>query len=480
MTEQAESYGRVVWSREAEEGLLACALRDAATVVPGCIQRGMTAESFHLDKHRTLWEALRGLYDRGEEIDEITVCAVLQALARLEEVGGQAEVFRLGGVVDTTSAWRAYCGVVLDRELQRRALRLAEQTAAAAREPAGAFAELVERLQPVLTELGSLSLVEERENLRAVSERLRARAASVVARGGELPEEDGDSAVIRTPWAYFDEKYGPFSAKDDGIVVVAARPSVGKSVWVRNLMRHVVLHQDLPVVGFLLEMDREQWLDLMAAEVAGVNLKALSDEPYDRLEAYRLAHEALGELVDERLFLFDRDMTIEAIEARCRFLKQRVGEIGLVVVDYLQLIEIGGGGKRYQNRENEVAEISRRLKKLQKELGCVFPVACQINRSAEQGERDPRLSDLRESGAIEQDADRVIFLHRPKLDHAGNVQQGGRRQVEVHFIQAKNRNGPLFKARFQLWPYVTTFMEEPGSKKVSDRPEEKRQKKGRP
>lgn len=460
-------------SLEAEEGVLASCLVVGSEVVAGCVGMGLKAECFYRPANGHLWTTMLGLYDRKEEIDDLTVGAVLESLGQLTDFGGYPELNRISSRVETSIKWRAYASIVLDRDLQRRAHRLSMGVREAAMKPAHDFKELTERVQPLLTELGELSLVDKGETLKAVALD-QVLAAEKLARGEKTPEST--QGVIGTPWAHFNETFLPFDPNTSGLTVIGARPGCGKTSFCLNILRHALLRQGMTVVTFSLEMSREQFLKVMASQEAQVNLQELDQEPRDKLARYVQAHKTWADLSDDRLFIFDSDYTIEAIEARLRFLKQRLGQIHLVVVDYLQLIESSDKGK-WSQREAEVAKISRRLKLLQKELGCVFMVPSQINRESEKGDREPKLADLRESGAIEQDADRVLLLHKLKIDHLGNAQQEGRRELVMYFIQPKWRYGPKPKSRFLFRQVCTTFLDFPGSKKPSDRPAEKRAKK---
>lgn len=479
MSKETMSGKREPWSRDAEQGLLAAILAPEPREIPAepmvawCEAHGLREESFFDAKHQLLWRTVLGMHKRNEAIDSIAVAAVLESLEEFENFGGWTELNAITDRVLTEKNWKAHAKLVLDRAAQREYLAKARHAARLAEEPAETFDEMKDRGLETLTALGNLSLSEAGETLADVAARMDEEAQELAATGNW--PKSVRTWTADTPWPWFHEYFGFYNPRDKGYNIVAGRPGSGKSAFMRNVMGHVLLQQEGTVVGFLLEMTREQWLRQMAAEVAQLDLKQADKEPHDKLQAYRGAMAKLREVADKRLLLFDADMTLDAIEARLRMIKTNHGGAHLVVVDYLQLIE--AETDRWAPRAEAVGTISRRLRRLQKDLNSVFLVGSQINRESEKDNREPRLSDLRESGAVEQDAESVLILHKPKLDHLGAAQTDLRKQIEIHMIKAKNRFGPKGTIRSYFRLTTTTFVEFPGSKKVSPKTEERRTKK---
>jgi len=439
-------------SYEAEAGLLSVVLNTGTNNrLPEVMTEGVLAEWFYVGKHRVVWQAIERLVARDAGVDIITVQTELVAMDELDVVGGMSGLMELESLVEVDAYWRSYINTLQARYIQRRTIHYARALLDGAMEPANTIDSVRERIQKPLTELNALSLSERFESLKEVAVNLVEKETRRIA--GEELEEDR-SRLIYTGIETIDENFGVLNPDArDNLIVIAARPSVGKSASGTQVLFNN-LERNKTCVMFCLETTREDVLKQMAAREAGIDLRkdfkyiaAQADGPR-RIESYQRYLGWLRDICDERLFLFEDDMELDAILARIREVESRTGRIDLIVVDYLQLVEVSDGN---MNREQQVARVSRQFKQISKRLKCVLLLLAQLNRDIDAS--GPKLNNLRESGAIEQDADRVWFHFRPEKD-ANGTKQDVRDTYQQKLIQAKMRNGPkcwtwlLFKAPF--------------------------------
>lgn len=388
----------------------------------------LTPEDFYRDAHRRILESMVSLMDRGQPIDLLTLSEELQRAGQLEELGGAAYLASLMDGVPRTLNIEYYAQIIKEKSLLRKLILSSariistsyeQQTDAdtVLSEAQQAIVEIAEeKIKPGLVPIGSLT-GDMLETIRILAERRE--------------------AVTGVPSGFIelDNLTGGFHPSE--FIVVAARPSMGKTALALNICQHVGLRTDYYAGFFSIEMSKEQVaLRLLCAE-AQVDLRKtrsgyISDREFERLQ---LAAETLSQAriyVDESAAL-----TVMEMKAKCRRLKQE-GHLDIVFVDYIQLMRTGG---RFENRNQEMSFISRSLKELAKELRIPVVGVSQLSRAPEKMRKEPKpmLSDLRESGAIEQDADVVIFIYRPDYYHPEDEAIKGIAEVSV----AKQRNGPL-------------------------------------
>ncbi|MDI6698409.1 MAG: replicative DNA helicase [Candidatus Saccharicenans sp.] len=388
----------------------------------------LTPEDFYRDAHRRILESMVSLMDRGQPIDLLTLSEELQRTGQLEELGGAAYLASLMDGVPRTLNIEYYAQIIKEKSLLRKLILSSariintsyeQQTDAdtVLSEAQQAIVEIAEeKIKPGLVPIGSLT-GDMLETIRILAERRE--------------------AVTGVPSGFIelDNLTGGFHPSE--FIVVAARPSMGKTALALNICQHVGLRTDYYAGFFSIEMSKEQVaLRLLCAE-AQVDLRKtrsgyISDREFERLQ---LAAETLSQAriyVDESAAL-----TVMEMKAKCRRLKQE-GHLDIVFVDYIQLMRTGG---RFENRNQEMSFISRSLKELAKELRIPVVGVSQLSRAPEKMRKEPKpmLSDLRESGAIEQDADVVIFIYRPDYYHPEDEAIKGIAEVSV----AKQRNGPL-------------------------------------
>ncbi len=417
---------------EAEQGVLGCILLDPRTALAECQTRFGAAEVFYDLRHQRIYAALSAMAERNEAIDIITLQNCLRDRQELEQVGGLAYLASLPDLVPSAANLAEYAELVWEKYLLRRMVTVC--TAAVRR-----VYECQGNVQAVLDEVEAEVLAV--NGIRAgAGEALPMRDA--MAQASELVEKMhrgvGIIGGIRTHFGYFDKMTGGLHRKE--MAVLAARPSLGKTSWMLNIAVNVAKHEKVPVLVNTLEMGLvDLTLRAWCAE-AGVNFHKLrtgfpSREDMDALARKHAKVSLLPIYLDETPAL-----GILEFRARARRAVQRYG-VGLIMVDYMQLMH-GRAGRDYGgNRAQEVADISGGLKASAKELNVALLVVSQLNReSARNKNRKPQLEDLRESGAIEQDADLVALLYRPKNEEDDDNE--GALVIPVNAHIAKQRNGP--------------------------------------
>ncbi|MCR4409287.1 MAG: replicative DNA helicase [Candidatus Saccharicenans sp.] len=413
-------------SLEAEKTVLGGVLVNNAYL--NVVLSQLAPEDFYRDAHRQILEGMVALMDRGQPIDLLTLSDELQRRGLLEEIGGAAYLSSLMDGVPRTLNIEYYAQIIKEKSLLRKLILSSakiintsyeQQTDAdtVISEAQQAIVEIAEeKIKPGLVPIGSLT-GDMLETIRVLAERREAVTG------------------VPTGFIELDNLTGGFHPAD--FIVVAARPSMGKTALALNICQHVGLRTDYYAGFFSIEMAKEQVaLRLLCAE-AQVDLRKarsgfISERDFERLQ---LAAETLSQAriyVDESAAL-----TVMEMKAKCRRLKLE-GHLDIVFVDYIQLMRTGG---RFENRNQEMSFISRSLKQLAKELRIPVVGVSQLSRAPEKMRKEPKpmLSDLRESGAIEQDADVVIFIYRPDYYHPEDEAIKGIAEVTV----AKQRNGPL-------------------------------------
>lgn len=419
---------------EAEAGVLGCILLSPQESLSDCARTFKDARCFYDLAHQKIYDALAGMYDGHEHIDSITLQRRLADAGELEQVGGLDYLVRLPDAVPSAANLPAYLEIVFEKYLLRRML----QTLTAA---AGRLMECDEPVPPLLDKIEAEVLA---VNESGTGPELRSMAR-LVQDVGELVENIqrgvGLISGVRTHFGYFDKMTGGLHRKE--LTVLAARPSVGKTSLMMNIACNVAQRQKLPVGIFSMEMSADDLtLRVMCAEAAVDFHKVRTGFP-SREDVQGLA-EISKRVMRMPLHIDDTPaLGILELRARARRLVQRNG-VGLFCVDYLQLMH---GSRDYNgNRAMEVAEISGGLKSLAKEMNVAVLVLSQLNREVErQKNRKPQLADLRESGSIEQDADLVGLLYRPKTDHEEEEEPP---VIPVNMLIAKQRNGPTGDVEF--------------------------------
>ncbi len=380
---------------------------------------------FYAPKHELIFNAVLSLFGKGEPTDVIAVTDELNKQGNLVKAGGADYLHSLTGYVPTAANAGYYAKIVADKAILRRLIEAGTRIAQAGYESQGEVEDLVNQAQAEIYKVSSQS---SREDYVPLSDSLEAAIHEIEGaqkRGGEL---------TGVPTGFTDLDAYTHGLHPGQLVIVAARPAVGKSTFALDLARNAAVKHNQATIFFSLEMGRaEIAMRLMSAEssiyLQSMRKGTVTDADWTRLAAVR------GRINDAPLYIDDSpNMSLVEIRAKCRRLAQQV-DLKRVVIDYIQLMS---SGKKVESRQQEVSEFSRALKLLAKELGLPVVALSQLNRQAEQAkDKKPELSHLRESGSLEQDADVVVLLHREGIYEKDHPRAG-----EADLILAKQRNGP--------------------------------------
>lgn len=424
----AKNLGRVPpQDLDAEKSILGAILLDPDAITS--VVQFLKKEYFYKGAHADIYSAIVELYEKRDPIDLVTLTAQLKQKGRFDNVGGAAYIAELASGVPTSAHITQYARIVRDQFVKRQLIATASKVADAAFEETGDIRAILDETEQTVFGLSQQQL---QQNFSP----LRDALAESFDRLDELHKKAGGLRGVPTGFWDLDGKLA--GMQDSNLLILASRPGQGKTSFALNIAQHVAVHEGLPVGIFSLEMSREELVDRLLVTQSDVDawkLKTgnLDDNDFDRLQ------EAMGILADAPLFIDDTPASnILEMRTKARRLQVEHG-LSFLVVDYLQLIH----GRNLENRVQEVSEISQSLKNLARELKIPILACSQLSRAVEQrGSRRPQLADLRESGAIEQDADVVMFIYRPDPDKGEEV---------VLDIQ-KHRNGPtgeinlMFKA----------------------------------
>ncbi len=420
---------------EAEQSFLGSLLLDKDAMIR--VADNLSPEDFYLDKHRRIYEAMLDLYRRNEPIDLLSLGNRLNERGDLESIGGRAELIALSNTVPTASHVVHYAEIVQKKSTLRRLLQAAGEITALGYEQAEDVENLLDQAERTLFNVSQKFLKRSFANIRDV-------LADAFDRIDELHREKGKLRGVPSGYHDLDSLLGGLQKSD--LIVLAARPSCGKTAFALDLARHAAVKAKVPVGVFSLEMSKEQLVDRMLCAEANVDLwrmrtGKLNDGPGSE-DFPRIGH-ALGVLSEAPIYIDDSaNANIMQIRTKARRLQMEHG-LGMLIIDYLQLMESRGGGKD-ENRTQEIAEITRGLKSIARELNVPVIALSQLSRSVElQKPAIPRLAHLRESGSIEQDADVVLFIYRKATDRnyrPEDLSPEERNQAEIHI--AKHRNGP--------------------------------------
>jgi replicative DNA helicase len=424
-------------SNEAEESVLGAVLlsADAANIA----LEKLHAEDFYRPAHQQIFEAVQGLFDANEPIDAVTVSEMLRRDGSLERMGGIEFLTRLLDMVPTTSNVEYYAGIVEEHALRRRLIQVGGTIGSIATEMQEPIADVLDRSEQ------EVFLVSERRiggGLAPIDPLL----GPAIEKAEELQRLGVEVTGLPTGYRDLDRKLAGLHATN--LIIIAARPSMGKSALALNIAQNVAL-QDHPVAIFSLEMSREEVVSRMLCAAGRIDLQKLNTGRLTEADFTKLSN-AASQLYKKPIYVDDSPgLTVTEIRAKARRLRRKPG-LGLVVVDYLQLMHGTGG----ENRQQEIALISRSLKNLARELEVPVIALSQLNRALEQREdKRPRLGDLRESGALEQDADVVMFIYRDEYYSPDQIETKGVAEVVI----AKHRQGAVGKVQMTFLPEFTLF-----------------------
>lgn len=413
---------------------------DAVADVTGQLQ----ASDFYVPKHEVIYEAILTLYSHGEPTDAITVSDQLLKTGDLQRAGGAEYPHTLTSIVPTAANASFYADIVAEKALLRRLVEAGTRITQMGYAGEGEAVDLVNHAQ---AEIYKVTGADQAEDYVPLSTAVEAAVHEI-----ELAQMS-ESGLMGVPTGFteLDEKTNGFSAGQ--MIIIAARPAMGKSTLALDVARSAAVHHEATTVFFSLEMGRaEIAMRLLAAE-AEIPLQVLRKGELDNRDMQKLAV-TQARIHSAPLYIDDSpNLTLVEIRAKCRRLKQR-HQLKMVVIDYLQLLS---SGKKSESRQQEVSEFSRALKLLAKELEVPVVALSQLNRASEQrADKMPAISDLRESGSLEQDADMVILLHREAAYERDNPRAG-----EADLILAKQRNGPTGTVTVAFQGHYSRFRDMP-------------------
>jgi replicative DNA helicase len=419
-------------SPEAERGVLGCVLLAPKEGLGFCIEKIKGgSEVFYDLRHQTIFEVLAQMYDRKEPIDLITLQQELKDRKQLDAVGGLTYLAGLGDAVPSSANLEYYLEIVREKYLLRRMIQTCTSLVGRVYEYEGDVDALLDEI-----ERDVLRISEER--VETDSQTIKELVHKAINTIEEFHQRQGMLTGVGTGFPDLDKMTSGLHGGE--MIVIAARPSMGKTSLAMNIAEHVAVEQRLPVGVFSLEMTAESLVLRMLCSRSRVNLRNIRDGFLAERDFPKLTG-AAGKLANAPLFIDDSSgLSILQLRAKARRMFQQFG-IRLFVIDYLQLLN--STSRRAENRQQEIADISNGIKALAKELNVPVIVLSQLNRELEKDKnRKPRLSDLRESGAIEQDADLVTLLYRP---NSGDDEDGAAQEQDataVNLFIAKQRNGP--------------------------------------
>jgi replicative DNA helicase len=402
--------------------------------------------------NQIVFGTLVAMHDGGQPIDLLTLGEALGVRGQLESVGGSAYLAMLAEYAYAAEQAEEYARIVAEKWRLRMLIRSAQRIAAEAAAAEGPAGDVIDRAEK---QIFDISQEQRQTDFEHVAELVETMMMGIADRQKGIREPEG----VMTSFPTLDAKTGGF--RPANLVIIAARPSMGKTSFAMNIASHVAIKNKIPVGIFSLEMSKSELLMRLLCNEARVQMGIVRNARDLRLSDHQQTalSEAAQRIHQAPLYIDDTSaLTILEMRAKARRLKSLAPELGMIVIDYLQLMT--GGGKRYDNRQHEVSEISRALKGLARELQIPVVALSQLSRQSEQRrgkeEKIPRLSDLRESGAIEQDADLVLFIHRERDMSADK----GPEPVEDAVVRiGKQRNGEVGDIKMNFYGAYTWFSE---------------------
>jgi replicative DNA helicase len=425
---------------EAERAILGAILLEPQ-IIPRAIEL-LTADEFYKDGHRKIFGAMVRLFDRSEPADALTVAEDLRRAGELDDVGGQAALATLMEEATIATQFAAYAQIVRDKAQLRELIRVARELTEHGFDESEDVRALIDRAEQMVFRISERRMHKSAVPVREVLTRTIEHIETLYRKKEHV-------TGVPTGFADLDRLTAGLQKAD--FIIIAGRPSMGKTAFALNVVQQVAVEAGRAALIFSLEMSKEQLVQRLLCSEARVDSHRVRTGYLETGDWKRIGA-AAGRLADAPLFI-DDTANLSVLEARAKARRIRAEHgLDLVVIDYLQLMQ---GRWRAENRQQEISEISRSLKALAKELEVPVVALSQLSRAVEaRGDSSPRLSDLRESGALEQDADVIVFLHRPGL-YKENPADAERNLTDV--IIGKQRNGPTDKVQLVFKPEYTRF-----------------------
>lgn len=423
---------------EVEQAVLGAILleRDALAKVTDALR----AEIFYKPAHQEIFNAAVELFHNGEPVDLHTLTQALRRLGTLQQVGGPVYLAELTQHVASAANVEFHARILVQKFIQRELIQVCSELQLDAYDDTKDVFETLNEAEQKLYGLSGDNLRREAESMKSLGEKVEERLQ-------ELAKRKGGLTGISSGYSQLDRLTSGWQKSD--LVILAARPGMGKTAFALNLARNAAMDANTPVLLFSLEMGATQLAQRLVAAEAEIDSQRMRTGQLDDYMWTQL-HDRVGKLSAAPIYIDDTPgLNVYDLRAKCRRLKADKG-IGMVMIDYLQLMS--GDGNKNSNREQEISKISRSLKMLAKELDIPVLALSQLSRAVEtrSGDKRPMLSDLRESGAIEQDADMVMFLYRPDYYPDAPNPEGVNSQGICEVIIAKQRNGPVDTVQLQF------------------------------
>ncbi len=412
----------------------------------------LTADDFSLDSHRRVYRTIVDLMAAGRGVDSLTVQEELIRRRELDSIGGPAYLAFLTEGIPRNLNIESYVRIVKDKSLLRQLMSIFSEGATRAADQSEDAINVLGDVEAQLSEVADSAI---QRGFSGIGEIVASSFGSI----DKLYEQGREITGLATHYIEFDRMTS--GLQDSELIIIAARPSMGKTAWAINIAQNAAVRDGKVVAVFSLEMSKESLLRRLLASEALVNSRKIQTGFLPKEDKGKLLA-ALERLMESKLFIDDTPgITLAEMRAKARRLKQQAGALDLIVIDYLQLMTGSAGGKKgFENRNQEVSAVSRGLKALAKEMKVPVIALSQLSRASEQrgGDKKPMLSDLRESGSIEQDADVVAFIHRDSYynkDENGDEDPESKGKAEI--IIAKQRNGPTGSVHLAYLSDYTRF-----------------------
>ncbi|GAB7086435.1 replicative DNA helicase [Marinifilum fragile] len=442
-------YGRVPpQAVELEEAVLGALMLEKDAIIS--VGDLLKADSFYKDAHQKIYKAIMNLSTKEEPIDILTVTEELKRQGTLDEVGGPFYITQLTNRVASAAHIEFHARIIAQKHIQRELIRVSSDIQNQAFDDSIDVADLLDKAQQEVFDIAEGNIKKESAHIRPLADEV----INQIVEAGKRP--DGLSGVP-SGFTALDRITSGWQKSD--LVIIAARPSMGKTAFVLSMTRNMAVEHKAPIAIFSLEMGGDQLVKRMISSETELGSEKLRNGKLEDFEWEQL-HVKIKDLVDAPIYVDDTPgLSIYELRSKCRRLKAKY-DIGCVIIDYLQLMTAGSDMRG--NREQEVSLISRQLKIIAKELNIPVIALSQLNRGVEQRTGDakkPMLSDLRESGAIEQDADMVLFIHRPERYGITEDAEGNSLIGIADIIIAKHRNGAVGEIQLRFRNQLARFMD---------------------
>lgn len=446
-------YGKVPpQARDLEEAILGAIMLEKSAFDTAV--EYLRPECFYVDAHQRIFRAMQSLQSKSQPIDILTVVEELRRKDELDAVGGAYYVTRLTNAVTSSAHIEAHSRILVQKFIQRELIRLSGEIIGDAYEDSTDAFNLLDEAEQKLFDITNSYVKRNYSDIGGV-------LVKAIERIEELRHRTDDISGVPSGFTKLDKVTNGFQPTD--LIIIAARPSVGKTAFALNLARNAAMHptRPTPVGVFSLEMGNSQLVQRLLSAQSGIMMEKIARGQLADHEMQQLYATGVKALTDAPIFLDDTPaLNIFELRAKCRRMVSQ-HKVGMVIIDYLQLMS-GGGENKQMNREQEISGISRALKGLGKELNIPIIALSQLNRAVEgrkEGNKIPQLSDLRESGAIEQDADMVMFLYRPEYYELTQNEHGESNKGETLVKIAKHRNGALETIQLKALLHIQRFVD---------------------